>query len=113
MYPLNTSRAKQFLVLVLVRNRQFLRRKERDDLRAFRRQHHFLFDARGGDAVAGGTERLDREHHPCLELVRVLERIEPRDERTLVQAEAEAVAEVEPECRHLRRETDLGALREG
>ena len=58
---------------------------------------------------------LDGEHHAGLELDRLAQRGEARDERPLMQAEAEAVAEVEPEGVHLAREADLLRLgqREG
>src|SRR4051812_42377945 len=97
--------------LVLVRDRQLLRREQRDHFRAVRRQHDFFFDARSRYTVRRRAEGFHRENHSGLELVRILERIEPRDERPLVQAEPEAVAEVQTECGHLGLETDLGRLR--
>src|SRR5687767_4123901 len=115
MYPLNTSKSKAFntegtkgteenqsyifflpypvssvssvlRLSIFICNGQRLRGKQRDDLGAGGREHHFLLDARGGHAVGGRAKRLHREYHPGLELVRVLERVHPRDERTLVQA---------------------------
>src|SRR5690349_5431456 len=102
MFPLLSLPVHSFtwftvLVLVLVSDRKLLRRKQRDDLRAVRREHDFFFDARRRNAVRRGTERFNREDHARLELVRILERVEPRDERPLVQAQSEAMTEVEPE----------------
>ena len=72
-----------------------------------RREDHFFLDARGRDAVGRRAVGLDREHHAGLQLDRLLERVEPRDQRPLVQAQAEAVAEVEAERVHLGREADV------
>src|SRR6266850_4811674 len=87
--------------LVGVGNRQLLRGIQGYDLCAGGSEDYLLLDARGGDAVARRAVGLDREHHAGLELDRLAERIEARDERPLVQAEAEAVAEVEAEGVHL------------
>src|SRR6185437_8135242 len=58
---------------IRIGDRQFLRRVQRNDSGSVRRQDHFLLDACGGDAVGGGTICLDREHHPGLQLDRILE----------------------------------------
>src|SRR5262245_60319145 len=91
--------------LVGVGNWQFLSGVERNDLGAARSEDDLLLDARGGHAVARRAVGLDREHHAGLQLDRLAERVEARDERPLVQAEAEAVAEVEAERVHLAGET--------
>src|SRR5262245_41653642 len=97
--------------LASVGDRQFVGREQRDDLSALRGHDDFLLDARGGRAVAGRAVRLDREDHTRFELHRLLERVEPRDDRALVQAEAEPVTEVEPERRYLALEADVLRLR--
>src|SRR5262249_44596328 len=99
--------------LVPVRDRKLLGGEERDDQGAARRHNDFLLDPRGGDAVGGGAVGLDGEHHARLELHRVVEGVEPADDRPLVQAQADPVAEVQAEGRHLAVEADLLRLREG
>src|SRR5262245_54918067 len=92
---------------VLVGDRQLVGREQRDDLCAGRGHDHFLLDARGGGAVGGRAVRLDGEHHARLQLHRVVERIQPADDRPFVQAQADAVAEVETEGGHLALEADV------
>src|SRR6266571_8808666 len=93
-----------FISLIRIGNRQLLRGVERDDLGAFRRQDYLLLDARRRDAVARRAIGFDREYHSGLELDRLPQRCEPRNQRPLMQPEAEAVAEVEAEGVHLARE---------
>src|SRR5258706_2448586 len=99
-------------VLVGVGNGKLLCGIERDDPGALGREHDFLLDACRRDAVLCRAERLDREHHAGLQLVGLDEGVEPRDQRTLVQPEAEPMAEIEAERGHLGFESDLGRLRE-
>src|SRR5688572_13804669 len=99
--------------LVAVRDRQLVGGEERDDLCPGGRDDDFLLDAGGGHAVAGRAVRLDGEHHPRLQLHRIVEGVQPADDRPLVEAKADAVAEVEPEGGHLRLEADVRRLREG
>src|SRR5206468_3326223 len=99
--------------LVPVRDRKLLGGEERDDLGTARRHDDLLLDPRGGHAVGGRAVGLDGEHHARLELHRVVEGVEPADDRPLVQAQADAVAEVQAEGRHLAVEADLLRLREG
>ena len=60
-----------------------------------------LLDPRGRAAVVARAVRLEREDHALLDLDRVVERVQSGDHRRLVQADAEAVAELEPEARLL------------
>ena len=62
-------------------------------------------------AVLGGAVGLQREDHADLDLDRVIERVQPRDHRRLVEADAEAVAELQAEARLLVGEAEL--LRRG
>ena len=62
-----------------------------------------LLDAGGRAAVGRGAVGLEREDHALLELDRALERVQPRDHRRLVEADAEAVAELEAEAGSPRR----------
>src|SRR6267143_5884789 len=96
-----------------VGNRKFLCGIKRNDARTFGRKDHLFLDARGRDAVGRRAIGLHREHHAGLELDRLAQRRQARDERTLVQAETEAVAEIETEGVHLAREADLLCLRHG
>src|SRR6476620_1026814 len=95
-----------------VGDRQRLRRVEPNHLRSARREDHFLLDPRRRDAIARRAVGLDGEHHAGLELDRLLQRAQTRDELPLVQAEAEAMAEVEAEGVHLARDADLLGSRE-
>src|SRR5205085_10356167 len=88
---------------VWVGNWQILCRVERNDLGALRREDDLLLDARGRDAVGRGAISFHGEHHARLELDRLAERGEARNQRPLVQAEAEAMAKIEPEGVHLAR----------
>src|SRR6266850_5702359 len=100
-------------LLIGVGNWEFLCRVERDDGGALRREDHLFLDARGRDAVGRRAIGLHREHHAGLELDRLAQRREARNQRTLVQPEAEAMAEIEAEGVHLAREADLLRLRHG
>src|SRR5436190_11751902 len=92
---------------VWVGNWQILCGVERNDLGAFRREDDFLLDARGRNTVGRGAIGLDGEYHAGLELDRLAQRRQARDERPLMQAEPEAVAEVEAEGIHLARKPDV------
>ncbi len=94
-----------------VGDRQFLRGEQRDHTAALVGDDDFLLDAGGGKAVGGGAVGFQREHHALLDLGRVGERDHPRDDRALVQREAEAVAELQAEGRHLVGEAELLRLR--
>src|SRR5437763_1870353 len=96
-----------------VGNREFLCRVKRDDARALRGKNHLFLDARGRDAVGRRTIGLHREHHAGLQLDRLAQGREARNQRALVQPEAEAMAEVEAEGVHLAGETDFLCLRHG
>src|ERR1700704_2406799 len=100
------------LASVWICDRQLFGGIKRDDLRALGRENHFFLDARGGDAVARGAVGFDREHHARLQLDRLLERSEPRDQRPLMQSEPQPVAEVETKSLHLARKADFLRLRE-
>ena len=69
-----------------------------------------LLDPRRGDAVLGRAVRLEGDDHALLELDRVVERVEPADDRALVEEQADAVAELEPEALHLVVEPELLGL---
>src|SRR6267142_589588 len=99
------------LSLVSVGDGKLVRREERDDLGTARRHDDFLLDACGGHPVRRRAVRLDGEHHARLQLHRVVEGVETTDDRALVEAETDAVAEVETEGGHLAVEADLLRLR--
>src|SRR5215510_166124 len=90
-----------------VRDRKLVGREEGDDLGAARRHDYFFLDAGRGHPVGRRAVRLDGEHHPRLELHRIVERVQPADDRPLVQAETDPVAEIEAEGGHLAVEADL------
>src|SRR5439155_7266021 len=94
---------------VAVRDRQLLRRIKRNDLRAFGCEDHHFFNAGIGNSICSRAEGFDCKHHPRLQLVWFDKGIQTRDQRPLVKAEAQAVAEVQPECRHLALEPDIGS----
>src|SRR5215813_255611 len=99
--------SRAYSALVAVGDGQFVRGEERDDLRALGRDDHLLLDPRRRDAVRGRAIGLDREDHARLELHGLVQGVEPRDDRTLVEPKAEPVAEVEAEGSHLALEADL------
>src|SRR5438105_5570000 len=98
---------------VRVGNREFLCGVKRNDARALGGKDDLFLDARGRDAVGRRAIGLHREHHAGLELDRLAQRAQAGNQRTLVQAEPEAMAEIEPEGVHLAREADLFCLRHG
>src|SRR6185437_16970844 len=55
----------------------------------------------------GRAVGLQREDHPRLQLHRMLQRIQPADDRALVQGQAEAVAELKAEGLHLIGKAEL------
>ena len=70
-----------------------------------------LLDPRRRHAVLGRAVRLEGDDHAFLELHRMLERVEPADDRALVEEQPDAVAELEPEALHLAVEAELLGLR--
>ena len=79
--------------------------------RPVRGDDDLLLDPRGRPAVRGRAVRLQGEQHALLDLHRILERVQPADDRTLVQADPDAVAELQPERVHLVGEAELLGLR--
>src|SRR5438874_510831 len=69
---------------------QLLRREARDHLAAVLRDDELLLDPRRRPAVRRGPERLEREHHPFLDLDRVVEGDEPAEDRLLPDRQADA-----------------------
>ncbi len=96
---------------VPVGDRQLFGREERDHLAAGVRHDHFLLDARCRVPVRGRAVGLEREDHAGLDLHRALQGDEARDDRTLVESETDAVAELEAERRQLVGEAELLRLR--
>src|SRR4051812_22736978 len=82
-----------------------------DDLRAVGCDDDLLFDPRRGVTILRRAIGLEGDDHPLLELDGVLERIEPADDRSLVEEQADAVTELEPEAFHLVVEPELLCLR--
>ncbi len=91
----------------LAGDEQLLGREARDHVAAVPRDHDLLLDPRRRAAVGRGAVGLEREHHPLLELDRAVERVHARDHRRLVQADADAVPELQAEARLLVREAEL------
>src|SRR5262245_50511083 len=92
---------------VPVGDEELLRREEREHAGAAGAGDDALLQPRGGVACTGRAVRLQGEDHTLAQLDRVLERGEPGDDRPLVQAEPEAVAELQAERRHLVVETEI------
>src|SRR6266540_6554003 len=95
--PPRVRRGPELPHLVLVGDRQLLRRVQGDHLGALGGHHHLLLDPRGRVPVRRRAVGLQREDHALADLHRMLHRVQPADDRPLVQAEAEPVAELEPE----------------
>ena len=69
-------------------------------------------DAGGREPVCRRAVGLQRKHHPRLDLDRVGKAVEPGDDRTLVQAQPEPVAELQAEgCVPLQKSIWRGDLR--
>src|SRR5262249_37008817 len=97
--------------LIAVGDRQFFRREERDDPAPLVSDHDLFLNAGGRIAILGRTIGFQREHHALLDLGRMLKRHHARDDRPLVQRQTEAVAELQPEGRHLIRKAEVLRLR--
>src|SRR4051812_14368044 len=91
----------------LAADEQLVRGELRDDAVPRRSDDDLLLDASCGFTVARGAVRLEREDHTLLDLDRVLERVDTRDHRRLVEADAEAVAELQAEAGLLVGEAEL------
>ena len=89
------------------RHQQLLRREARDHVAAGRGHDHLLLDPRRGPPVGRCAIGLEREHHPLFELDRRVERMDARDHRRLVEADADSVSELEAEARLLVGESEL------
>src|SRR4051794_36911914 len=92
---------------VWVGNWQILCRVERNDLGALRGEDDLLLDARRRHTVGRGAISFYGEHHAGLQFDRLAQRGEARNQRPLVQSEAEAMAEIETEGVHLARKADV------
>src|SRR5579875_3551251 len=70
--------------LIRIGDRQRLGRIKRDHFGAGRRADDFFLDARGGIAVARRAIGLEGKHHAGLDLLWIVEGIEPRDDRSFM-----------------------------
>src|SRR5437868_4402081 len=98
-------------VLAAGRDEQLLRRETRDHLAAVFRDYELLLDPRRRPAVRRRPEGLEREHHPLLDLGRIVERHETAEDRLLPDREPDPVSVLQRERRLLVRETELVRLR--
>src|SRR6266568_5874855 len=96
---------------VWVGDDEVLGREQRQDARAVLGDHDLLLDAGRREAVRRRAVGLQREHHAGAQFDRFDHAVEPRDDRPLVQAETEAVAELEAESVHLGGEAEFRRLR--
>src|SRR3984893_17745800 len=106
------SKEVESLALIPAGDRQVDGGEPGEDLWAVVVAHALFLDAGRGDAVGRRAVRLHREHHPRLELDGVLKGVQPRDDRALVQAEAEAVRELQSERRELAVEAEVRGARQ-
>src|SRR4051794_36000178 len=97
-------------VVRLAGDDEVLRREARDHLAAVLRDDELLLDARSRPAVARRPERLEREDHALADLLGVLDRDEPAEDRLLPDRQPDAVAELEGERRLLVGEAELLGL---
>jgi hypothetical protein len=82
---------------------RLFRREERDDSASFVGD----LDAGCGIAVLCRAIRFQREHHALLDLGWMFERHHTRDDRPLMQRQAETVAELQAERGHLIRKAEV------
>src|SRR3954453_7140639 len=87
-----------------VGDEQVLGGEEREHLGAVLGEDDLLLDPRGGVAVGRRAVGLEREDHPDLQLDRLLHRVQPGDDRPLVEPEPQAVGELQAERLHLAAE---------
>ena len=88
-------------------DQQLVGREARDHVAAGRRHDDLFLDSRRRPAVRRGAVRLEREDHSFLERDRVLEGVDARDHRRLVEPHADPVPELEAEAGLLVREAEL------
>src|SRR6476659_4504317 len=98
-------------LLVGVGDEQLVGWETGDDPGTVGGDHDLFLDPRGGHAVLRRAVRLEGDDHALLELDRVLERVEPADDRALVEHHALAVTELEAEALHLVVEPEVLGLR--
>ncbi len=89
------------------RDEQLVGREAGDHVAAGRGHDHLFLDPRRRAPVRRSAVGLEREDHPFLELDGVLERMDARDHRGLVEPDADAVSELETEAGLLVREAEL------
>src|SRR5215207_10300341 len=89
------------------RDEQVLGRELGDDLAAVGGHHDFLLDPRGRPAVGARPVGLEREDHPLLEHLRVLQRDQPAEDGLLPDGQADPVAVLQREGCLLRGEAEL------
>ena len=86
---------------------QLIGREAGDHIAPGRGHDHLFLDPRRRAPVRRGAVGLEGEDHPFLELDGVLERMDARDHRGLVEPDADAVSELKTEAGFLVRETQL------
>ena len=94
-------------VVGLAGDHQVLSREAGDHLAAVGGDHQLLLDPRCRPAVAGRPEGLEREHHARLDLLGMVERDQPTEDRLLPDREPDAVAELKRERGLLVGEAEL------
>ena len=88
-------------------HQQLICRKFRDDFMPGLRNHDLLFNPRGAPAILRGPERLQRKHHPRLDLMRMLQRNQAADHRFLPDRQPDSMPILQPECRLFIRKSKL------
>jgi hypothetical protein len=78
-----------------------------DDVAAARCDDDLFLDPRRGAPIGRRAVRLEREHHSFLELDGMLEGVDARDHGRLVEADADAVAELKAEAGFLVGKAEL------
>src|ERR671922_540766 len=91
----------------LAGDEEVLGREARDDLTAVLRHDELLLDPRRRPAVARWPERLEREDHALADLLGMVERDEPAEDRLLPDRQPDAVPELQGERRLLIRAAEL------
>src|SRR5438876_12105428 len=98
-------------VMPPARDQQLLGGEAGDHLAPVRGDDELLLDPRRLPAVRRGPKRLEREDHPLLDHLRVVEGDEPADNRLLPAREPDAVPVLQRERRLLIGEAELLRLR--
>ena len=95
---------------VLVRYKELLRGESGKNLRTTSSDDNLFFDSGSRETVTGRAVRLQGEHHTLFDYDWVFHTVEPRDNRTLMKSQSQAVSELKPEGRHFVCKSEISGF---